>query len=337
MGDAVERSPDIALYPEERMRYRNERWWDFIAYWFVRPIIDLTRIRFVPHETHELYRVAGAGARTFIFSNHISWADHFLIYYFMLHDKPYRGSAIAKEKYYKWPFARDVLRLSNQIPITNIKITFARWFYERQGRVPTEADFVRFMEAHGSAPTHEVNVRKARAMAETAAHTQAMLDRGRIILGYPEGTRSKTGRLQATKTGIMQLPLMCKGTIVPTAVWGTEQVLGRQNYAWAFIKYFVWKGPEIHCRFGPALAWDEALAFIEQKFEQREDPVNLQRVRDLRVEIEAGTFQAFSAAARRYERIFDEVALLVMRRINDLLPETYQAPDHVEVKYSRAV
>ena len=337
MDRANDRSPDIALYPEERMRYYSEHGWDALAYWIVRPLIDLTHVRFTATDKANVYRPANAGERTFVFSNHLSWADHFLIYYFLMQDYPHRPTAITKEKYYSWPVAREVLRWQNCIPITNIKITFARWFQEEHKRTPNEADFVAFMEAHGADPDHEVNRRKSEAMTRTAADTEAMLDRGRIVLGYPEGTRSKTGRMQATKTGIMQLPLMLRGTIVPTAVWGTEKVLDRENGAFDFIKYFFWQGPEVHCRFGPALSWVEALDAVEEKFDRREDPVGLHRVRDLRREIEAKTFVAFAAGTQRYDRIFDEVALLVMRRINALLPEEYRAPEDVEIKYTRSV
>ncbi len=337
MEHANERSPDIALYPEEHMRYYSEHGWDVLAYWIVRPLIDLTRIQFRVTDTANVYRPANAGERTFVFSNHLSWADHFLIYYFLMQDYPHRPTAITKEKYYSWPLAREVLRWQNCIPITNIKITFARWYQEQHGRAPNEADFVAFMEAHGADLDHAVNRRKAHAMAQTAVDTEAMLKRGRIVLGYPEGTRSKTGRMQPTKTGIMQLPLMLRGTIVPTAVWGTEKVLGQRNGAFDFIKYFFWKGPEIHCRFGAPLRWDEALAHVEAKWEQREDPVGLARVRQLRDEIVTGAMVPFSPEATRYERVFDEVALLTMRRISDLLPEAYRAADAVEVKYSRSV
>ena len=333
----MERSPDIALYPQENMRPLSEHFWDMLAYWSVRPLIDLTQVGFECDTTDRFLSVADAGEPTFIFSNHISWADHFLIIYFIIKDKPYRASAIAKEKYYKWPGFREILRMGNHVPITNIKITFARWFHEQHGRVPTEQEFVEFMEQHARDAAHEVNVRKSRSMLTTAENTKAMLARGRIILGYPEGTRSKDGRLQATKTGIMQLPLMLKGTIVPTAVTGTKEILGRDSHWYDFIKYFFWKGPTIHCRFGEPIRWGHALDLVEQKFQAREDPVNLQRVRDLRDAIEQETFQAFSPEAARYERIFDEVALLVMRGINDLLPDEYRAPDAVEVKYSRAI
>ena len=337
MAELVERSPDIALYPEERLRPGSEHLWDLITYWWARPLIDMTHVTFVPHNVAELYRVADSGARTFLFSNHISWADHFLIFYFVIQNKPFRVAAITKEKYYKWPFSREILRFTNQVPVTNIKITFARWFHEQHGRVPTEADFVAFMDEAARDSDHEVNRRKSAAMLKTAEGTRTMLDRGRIILGYPEGTRSKTGRLQATKTGIMQLPLMFKGTIVPTGVWGTEKILSRANGAFDFIRFFFWKGPEVHCAFGPGLPWDEALGLVEDKFTAAEDPVNLQRVRSLRDEIVTGAFQAFSAEANRYERVFDEVALLVMRRINALLPDEYRAAEAVEVKYSRSV
>lgn len=332
---ANERSPDIALYPEEVMKVVNEHGWDFLAYWFVRPLIDLTRVGFVC-ENMEGFTEVAARERTFIFSNHISWADHFLIYYFLIRDKPFRGSAVAKEKYFKWPGAREIMRLQNCIPITNIKITFARWFHEQHGRAPTEADFVAFMDEHGHNMEHEVHRRKAASMARTAQHTGTMLDRGRVILGYPEGTRSKTGRMQATKTGIMQLPLMHKGTIMPTAVMGTDKILNRESHWYDFFKYFFWKGPTIECRFGEPLRWDEALTIVEQKFAAQDDPVDLARVRQLRDQVTAGTFQAFSAEAARFERIFDEVALLTMRRINTLLPEEYRAPEAVEIKYTRA-
>lgn len=334
----MSRSPDIALYPEEiKDRYPSEHLWDFLAYWSVRPLVDLTQVEFTSQGQEHFERAATSRANVFVMSNHISWADHFLIIYYLIRNKPWRCSPIAKEKYYSWHGAKEILRMSGTIPITNIKITFARWFHGKHGRVPTEQEFVEFMEHYGRDQGHEVNQRKAAALGRTVENVRTMLERGRVVLAYPEGTRSKDGRLQATKTGMMQLPLMFKGTIVPTAVIGTNKILGRDSHWFDFVKYFFWKGPQIQCIFGPPLRWDAALDEIEAKFQRREDPVDLARVRDLRREIAEGTFYAFSAQAQRYERIFDEVALMVMRRINDLLPEEYRAPESVEVKYSRAI
>ncbi|MAE43182.1 1-acyl-sn-glycerol-3-phosphate acyltransferase [Candidatus Woesearchaeota archaeon] len=51
------------------------------------------------------------------------------------------------------------------------------------------------------------------------------LKKGKIILIYPEGTRSLTGKIQKGKTGIAKLALWAKVPIVPLGIIGTFEIL----------------------------------------------------------------------------------------------------------------
>ena len=62
--------------------------------------------------------------------------------------------------------------------------------------------------------------------------------------------------------------------------------------------------------------------------------VNLENVKVLREQIESGHFRAYTVEAERFERIFDESSLIVMRAVNYILPEEYKT-EQVEIKYPR--
>src|SRR4051794_14587650 len=53
---------------------------------------------------------------------------------------------------------------------------------------------------------------------------RAILERGEIVLIFPEGTRTRPGPLGAPKRGIGRLALQTGAPIVPVAVMGTERV-----------------------------------------------------------------------------------------------------------------
>jgi 1-acyl-sn-glycerol-3-phosphate acyltransferase len=246
-----------------------------------------------------------------------------------------RTSALAKEKYYKYPVFGWVMRRANHIPITNVKLCFARWFKETEGRPPHRSDFIKFMTDSGDDSLHEVNVEKRQSLVRTAAHVGAMIDRGRAILGYPEGTRSQHSSMQPIKTGIIQLPFEYKGCVVPSAITGTDRLLPMGGKWYDFLKlFFVDSGAVTNVRFGRAIAYTELLDECQKKFERIEDMVNLEKVKELRALIEEGRFRAYTAEAERFERIFDESSLIVMRAVNKILPEEYQT-EHVEIKYPR--
>ncbi|MGH3431919.1 MAG: lysophospholipid acyltransferase family protein [Thermocrispum sp.] len=82
--------------------------------------------------------------------------------------------------------------------------------------------FAAFLSALGFVP-----VQRGNAYAGLAALNAAreVLDAGDAFGIYPEGTRSRDGRLHRGHTGVAQLALVTGAPVVPVALIGTEQVL----------------------------------------------------------------------------------------------------------------
>ena len=53
---------------------------------------------------------------------------------------------------------------------------------------------------------------------------------GKLIIIYPEGTRSLTGKIQRAKTGVARLALMSKAPVVPIGLIGTFEILPKGKY-----------------------------------------------------------------------------------------------------------
>ncbi|MEK6868695.1 MAG: lysophospholipid acyltransferase family protein [Nanoarchaeota archaeon] len=51
------------------------------------------------------------------------------------------------------------------------------------------------------------------------------LERGEVIVVYPEGTRTLTGKIQEGKTGVARLALWAKVPVVPLGIRGTFEIL----------------------------------------------------------------------------------------------------------------
>ena len=86
---------------------------------------------------------------------------------------------------------------------TGLKGWFQRWFYTAAGQVPidrTDAD-------------------SAQAALETASR---LLDEGKLLGMYPEGTRSPDGRLYKGKTGMSRVALRTGVKVIPVAMIGTD-------------------------------------------------------------------------------------------------------------------
>jgi 1-acyl-sn-glycerol-3-phosphate acyltransferase len=320
--------------PEEIMKPAPEWWWDIVARKWVKYLIVRMRVEQKAEEIENLGEAVKTGSPVFIFSNHLSWADHFLIMNMIDDHVKVRVAALCKEKYYAFPVFGWVLRRANQIPITNVKLCFARWYKQTTRQLPRERDFIEFMNRSGNNPYHEVNVLKRQSLVRTAIYTREMVERKRPILGYPEGTRSYRGTLQPIKTGIIQLPFEMKGVAVPCAIWGTDKILPKGIKWYNIFKYYRLTGAHTAVRFGRAISWLDMLDKIERKFERIEDMVNLENTRLLRRQIEQNQFRAYTIEAERYERIFDEASLIVMREVNEMLPPEYRA-EQVEIKYPR--
>jgi 1-acyl-sn-glycerol-3-phosphate acyltransferase len=89
------------------------------------------------------------------------------------------------------------------------------WFYTVAGQVPidrTDAD-------------------AAQAALGTA---QRLLDQGKLLGMYPEGTRSPDGRLYKGKTGLARLALETGVPVIPVAMIGTDVVNPPGSRMWRF-------------------------------------------------------------------------------------------------------
>ena len=98
---------------------------------------------------------------------------------------------------------------------TGIKGRLLAWFYTVAGQVPidrTDAD-------------------AARAALHTA---QRLLDQGKLLGMYPEGTRSPDGRLYKGKTGLARLALETGVPVIPVAMIGTDVVNPPGSRMWRF-------------------------------------------------------------------------------------------------------
>jgi 1-acyl-sn-glycerol-3-phosphate acyltransferase len=98
---------------------------------------------------------------------------------------------------------------------TGLKGWFTRWFYTAAGQVPidrTDAD-------------------AAQNALETA---KRLLQQGKLLGMYPEGTRSPDGRLYKGKTGMARLALETGVPVIPVAMIGTDVVNPPGSKMWRF-------------------------------------------------------------------------------------------------------
>jgi 1-acyl-sn-glycerol-3-phosphate acyltransferase len=87
---------------------------------------------------------------------------------------------------------------------TGPKGWFKRWFYTVAGQVPID----------------RTNADAAQAALDTA---KRLLDDGKLLGMYPEGTRSPDGRLYKGKTGLARLALETGVPVIPVALIGTDK------------------------------------------------------------------------------------------------------------------
>jgi 1-acyl-sn-glycerol-3-phosphate acyltransferase len=98
---------------------------------------------------------------------------------------------------------------------TGVKGRFQRWFYTSAGQVPidrTDAD-------------------SALSALTTA---ERILQQGKLLGMYPEGTRSPDGRLYKGKTGLARLALQTGVPVIPVAMIGTDVVNPPGSKMWRF-------------------------------------------------------------------------------------------------------
>lgn len=83
----------------------------------------------------------------------------------------------------------------------------------------------------------DVGVERASSKARAALdECRAWLDRGVPVMIFPEGTRSKTGKIQAFKDGAFKLAIEAGAEVLPMAVAGTESALSKHDWRPGFAR-----------------------------------------------------------------------------------------------------
>ena len=88
-------------------------------------------------------------------------------------------------------------------------------------------------------------VRRGGADRAALKHGIAILERGEVLSIFPEGTRSKTGKLGKAAPGALMMAGKVRATIVPSCVIGTD--IKRQGKLW----------PKVIVRFGEPMYFPE--------------------------------------------------------------------------------
>jgi 1-acyl-sn-glycerol-3-phosphate acyltransferase len=120
-------------------------------------------------------------------SNHLSFIDSVVIPLLV----PRKVVFLAKSDYFEG---------------TGVKGALSRWWFEGIGMLPVDRD----------------DKKAALASLDTALE---VLGRGEAFGVYPEGTRSRDGRIYRGRTGVAHLALTAGVPVVPVGLTGTENVL----------------------------------------------------------------------------------------------------------------
>jgi len=119
-------------------------------------------------------------------SNHLSFVDSLLIPIVA----PRHVTFLAKAEYFTG---------------RGLKGRLSRWFFTKMGHIPVQRD-------------------DPRAGQRSLEDALAVLDGGGAFGIYPEGTRSRDGKLHKGHTGVAWLALAGHAPVVPVAVRGTDKV-----------------------------------------------------------------------------------------------------------------
>lgn len=101
--------------------------------------------------------------------------------------------------------------------------------------------------------------RDAQALEQVA---QLLVGSGACLVVYPEGTRSRDGRVHRLRGGLARIAAATGLPVVPVAVVGTER-------AWPVGRPPRLRGARTHVRFGPALAAPDPCAAERRAFSER--------------------------------------------------------------------
>jgi 1-acyl-sn-glycerol-3-phosphate acyltransferase len=156
-----------------------------VAYRLLRLILSLVAFVVLRPKVTGLHNIPRRGP-VILASNHLSFIDSVIIPLVV----PRHVTFIAKAEYWTG---------------RGIKGRVSRWFFTTMGNIPVDRD-------------------DPRAGQRSLHDALQVLERGGAFGIYPEGTRSRDGKLHPGHTGVAWLALASHAPVVPVALVGTDKV-----------------------------------------------------------------------------------------------------------------
>jgi 1-acyl-sn-glycerol-3-phosphate acyltransferase len=97
--------------------------------------------------------------------------------------------------------------------------------------------------------THAFPVRRGGVDRAALRRARQLLEEGRVLLVFPEGTRSPNGRLMELETGAAFLALSSRAQVVPAGIDGADRLLPR--------RWPIPRPAKLRVRFGPPVKLDD--------------------------------------------------------------------------------
>ncbi|MFC3966045.1 lysophospholipid acyltransferase family protein [Nocardia jiangsuensis] len=163
-------------------------------YWLLKFVLLGPFLRFYNRPEVEGVEHIPADGPCIMAGNHLSIAD----WIFAPLSSPRRINYLAKAEYFTTPGVKGRLK---------------KMFFSGTGQYPID--------------------RSGADAAEDALNAaRALLDQGKLVGLYPEGTRSPDGRLYKGKTGLARLALETGVPVIPVAVIGTDKISPQGGFRW---------------------------------------------------------------------------------------------------------
>ncbi|MEV0250628.1 lysophospholipid acyltransferase family protein [Nocardia sp. NPDC050712] len=192
-------------------------------YWLLKFVLVGPFITFYNRPTVEGAENIPSDGPAILAGNHLSFAD----WLFAPLTSKRRINYLAKAEYFNTP---------------GLKGAFQKWFFTTTGQYPID--------------------RTGADSAEDALNAaRKLLDEGRLVGLYPEGTRSPDGRLYKGKTGLARLALETGVPVIPVAVIGTDKVSPPGP--------FRWKRQKVTIRYGKAIDFSRYEGMGGNRFVER--------------------------------------------------------------------
>lgn len=196
---------------------------DAMFYWLLKFVLLGPFIHLCNRPKVEGLEHIPAGGAAIMAGNHLSIAD----WLFAPLLSPRRINYLAKAEYFTTP---------------GLKGRLQKFFFSGTGQYPIDRS-------------------SADAAEDALVAARKLLDEGRLVGLYPEGTRSPDGRLYKGKTGAARLALETGVPVIPVAVIGTDKVCppGR----------FRWRRQRVTVKFGAPLDFSRYEGMAGNRFVER--------------------------------------------------------------------